>query len=278
MEPKSHLFDVELAIKHGVNAAIMIQYLAFWIHTNKANADKKKHFFEERWWTFNSNEALTEIFPYWKAHQIRHILDKLVADKIILKRQAAQGGNRSCWYAFHDDKAFDKTCKCHLSKVSDELTKILNASEKNITCSIQGTDNYTDTFTDRGKTSSPQLSASSDGEQQAYQLLRKEGVGKSSAQILSRQHSLNEVVRAITAALMKAQDISTGCKNIPFKRAGYIVATLNQARSEGHPVTLSRKAKRDIETKMTGRIDTTLSNQEMEQRKQALRTALFAVH
>ena len=278
MEPKSHLFDVEIAIRHGVNAAIVIQYFAFWIQKNKANENKKRHFYQDRWWTFNSREAFSHIFPYWTPKQIRRILDNLVRDKIILKRQQSEGGDRSNWYAFCDDIPLDQKGQCHRPKRANGLPKRANGSAQTGQCSILGTDNYTDKLPDKQKSSSPKLSASGDGEQQAYQLLRKEGVGRSTAQILASQYTVDEIVQAITGAVMKAEDISTGNKSAPFKRAGYIVATLNQARSEGHPVKLSRKVKKRIETKGTGRIDTALSNQEMKQRKQILSAALFAVH
>ncbi len=278
MELKSHIFDIELAIQHGVNAAIVIQYFAFWIQKNKANENKKRHFYQGRWWTFNSREAFSQIFPYWTPKQIRRILDNLVRDKIILKRQQPDGGDRSNWYAFCDDIPLDQTGQCHRPKRANGLPKRANGSAQTGQCSILGTDNYTDKLPDKKKSFFPKLSASRDGERQAYELLRKEGVGRSTAQILVGQHTVDEIVQAITGAVTKGEDVTTGSKNIPFKRAGYIIATLNQARAEGHPVKLSGKTKKGIEIKARGRIETGLSNQEIQYRKQKWRAALFAAH
>ena len=50
-------FNVELAQRHGVNGAIFLHAMAFWIAKNQANG---RHFHKGRTWTYNSLEALTQ--------------------------------------------------------------------------------------------------------------------------------------------------------------------------------------------------------------------------
>ena len=107
-----HSFNVELAQKYGVPAAIIIRHLQYWLIKNKANKDQK-HFFDGRYWTYNSVEAFKKIFPYWSTRQIRTIIDNLVAEGVIVKRQlSGTGYDRRNWYAFVDEAAFVKIDKC----------------------------------------------------------------------------------------------------------------------------------------------------------------------
>lgn len=69
-----HLFDVEIAKQYGVNAAIMIRHFQFWIIKNKANG---KHLHDGRTWTYNTVQALAEIFDYWTPKQVRLFVEKI---------------------------------------------------------------------------------------------------------------------------------------------------------------------------------------------------------
>ena len=48
-------FDTKEAMEHGVNEAIIIANIRFWVQKNKAN---DKHFYEGRTWTYNSKTHL----------------------------------------------------------------------------------------------------------------------------------------------------------------------------------------------------------------------------
>ena len=50
-------FDIEVAQQYGVNEAIMIKNLQFWIMKNKANG---KHFHDGHTWTYNSVAAFMQ--------------------------------------------------------------------------------------------------------------------------------------------------------------------------------------------------------------------------
>lgn len=92
-----HVFNVGVATKYGVNAAILLWNISFWIEKNAAN---DKHFYDGRYWTYNSVSAMEKLFPYMSAKSIRYTIDKLVSDGLIVKgNYNEQQYDRTNWYA-----------------------------------------------------------------------------------------------------------------------------------------------------------------------------------
>lgn len=95
-----HSFDVELAKEYGILEAILMQNIYFWIKKNKAN---KKHFYDDRYWTYNSRKAFSEMFPYASEKQIRRALEKLENLNILITgNYNKQWSDRTLWYSFSD--------------------------------------------------------------------------------------------------------------------------------------------------------------------------------
>lgn len=116
----THIFDIEDAIKHGVDVAIMMQNLKFWIIKNHAN---KKNRFDDHTWTYNSAEAFAILFPYWNVKQIRYILRKMLDDKIIISGNYNKiKMDRTAWYAFSDE-SFLQISTMHVPKLEDGTPK-----------------------------------------------------------------------------------------------------------------------------------------------------------
>ena len=119
-----HHFNTDYALKYGIEESIVINNLQFWIIKNKAN---KKHLIENRTWTYNTYKAFSEIFPYWNEHKMKRILDSLVIQKVILRENYNKSGyDRTCWYAFVDEKCFLDNCNNHIAELQ-------NGSNKNAT-------------------------------------------------------------------------------------------------------------------------------------------------
>ena len=77
-----HSFDPEVAREVGMNAAVLYQNIHYWCEHNAAN---ERNFHDGRYWTYNSNKAFAELFPYMSAKQIRTALNKLVETGYIVK-------------------------------------------------------------------------------------------------------------------------------------------------------------------------------------------------
>lgn len=95
-----HNFNVKLATDYSIEESIMLCNFYYWITKNKAN---DRHFYNGRYWTYNSQKAMTELFPYWSRGQIQRILTKLEDNGLILKDNYNKSGyDRTTWYALTD--------------------------------------------------------------------------------------------------------------------------------------------------------------------------------
>lgn len=121
----TYMFDTDVAALYGVDEAIMINNLAYWIRKNEANG---KHYHEGRFWTYNSIEAFTKLFPFWTARQIRRVL-KSLEDKgvIVTGNYNSSAYDRTTWYAFGD---------CILRNGQMDFTRTSNGTTGNENCII----------------------------------------------------------------------------------------------------------------------------------------------
>lgn len=93
----THSFDIDVAMEYGVNCAIILQNLYYWVEKNRAN---EKHFYDGMYWTYNSVKAFEELFPYLSSKQIRSALNKLIDDGIIVDGNYNDSAyDRTKWYA-----------------------------------------------------------------------------------------------------------------------------------------------------------------------------------
>jgi hypothetical protein len=93
-------FDEQLAIDFDVESAIFIQSLAQWTRRNAAN---NHNFHEGRYWSFNTYDALTKIFPYWSKKQIERLTLKCINHGLMLKGNFNQKKyDKTCWYSLTD--------------------------------------------------------------------------------------------------------------------------------------------------------------------------------
>lgn len=94
-------FNIEAARRFGVDGAIMLQGMAAWISKNRAN---ERHFHDGRWWTYNSQDALVKLFPFWSRRQIQRIVKALHTEGALLLGNYSDGSfHNTTWYALSDD-------------------------------------------------------------------------------------------------------------------------------------------------------------------------------
>ena len=127
-----HSYDVEIAVKYGINQAIILNNLFFWIQKNEANG---KHFYDGHYWTYNSKKAFSELLPYMTERQIDYALTKLTKDGLILKGNYNKlPYDRTLWYAL-TDKA-KKLLKVPVKSISQNCkmyqTNLQNGNNENV--------------------------------------------------------------------------------------------------------------------------------------------------
>ncbi len=70
-----------MAVKYGVEEAVLLQHLYFWIQKNAAN---QKHLHDGYYWTYNSARAFSVIFPFWSRQKIDRMIQSLREQGAIL--------------------------------------------------------------------------------------------------------------------------------------------------------------------------------------------------
>ena len=94
-------FNGDIAAKYGVDEAVFIHNLYWWIRKNQANG---RHYKDGKTWTYNSIAAWSELFPFWSESQVRRIVDKLKNNGAILVESYNKGKfDHTKWYAISDE-------------------------------------------------------------------------------------------------------------------------------------------------------------------------------
>lgn len=121
-----HSFDTEIAKEYGVNCAIILQNVYFWVLKNEAN---NQNFYDGKYWTYNSKKAFSKLFGYMTERQIDYALKHLIDEGLIITGNYNKNTyDRTLWYAL-TDKAL---CLLHnFSRYSTDCsmhsTNLLNA-------------------------------------------------------------------------------------------------------------------------------------------------------
>ena len=92
-----HYFDVEVARRCGVNAAILLSDIQYWCERSKGDP---AHLREGRVWMWSSVRDFRERHPYLTVEQIRYALRQLVKAEIIFQAQYSDRAlDRTIWYS-----------------------------------------------------------------------------------------------------------------------------------------------------------------------------------
>lgn len=110
------LVDRVLAQKIGLNEAIVIQQLHYWIMQNKR---QNKNFYDGRYWTFNSFENWhKDTFYFWGLNTIKRTFKKLENEGLlIIGNYNKKGYDRTKWYSINYEKLSYKCCNDSLYQV-----------------------------------------------------------------------------------------------------------------------------------------------------------------
>ncbi len=135
-----HSFNVAVAQKVGVQAAILLNNFWFWVEKNRAN---NKNYYDGHYWTYNSKNAFAKLFPYMTARQIDYAIKKLVDEKLIITgNYNEEKRDRTLWYSItKTGYCILQNCEMASEEALDEVdtpgapfpshfTNLLNASHE----------------------------------------------------------------------------------------------------------------------------------------------------
>jgi len=96
----NYSFDVDVATYlKNVNEAVFVHNIAYWILHNKAN---DTNFNDGYYWTYNTQQAFSELFPFWTRRQIRTIVDNLKSKNILIVNQFNKKNyDQTKWYTLN---------------------------------------------------------------------------------------------------------------------------------------------------------------------------------
>lgn len=92
-----HQFPVGLAQAHGVDAAVFLRNIYHWYNKNRANG---RNYHDGTWWTYNSLNAFTAVFPYWTRRQLERIIAQCKDAGLLLTGEYNEDPmDRTAWYS-----------------------------------------------------------------------------------------------------------------------------------------------------------------------------------
>ena len=109
------VIDIELATMLGLNEAIVLQQIHYWLGINQKNGTNFK---EGRHWTFNSMKKWhDETFPFWSEPTLKRIFKNL-EDKglLITGNFNKKGYDRTKWYTIDYQKLYSMCCNNSLGQ------------------------------------------------------------------------------------------------------------------------------------------------------------------
>jgi len=93
-----HHFDVEFATIYGIEEAIIINTIDFWLQKNKAKEQNK---YENKYWTKFTAEELLKYFPYLTESKIKYAINNLLKKDVIIAKQFDKNKwDRTNYYTF----------------------------------------------------------------------------------------------------------------------------------------------------------------------------------
>ena len=137
-----------VASRYGMEEAVFLDAIMFWWRTNR---DNDRNNYEGRWWTYNSVETYTDLFPWWSAAQVRRIIGRCKEKGALLTANFNEDKrDRTAWYSPSDEllSLYGEnfvTCICQNQQMQNtERTNTSDDSSKcnNDTCNYHvGTNN-----------------------------------------------------------------------------------------------------------------------------------------
>ena len=83
-------------MEFGVNAAVLLENLGYWVKQNEAN---ETNYHDGYYWTYNSRRAFRELFPYMNKRQVDTAFQKLIdAGLVITGNYNRLTYDRTLWY------------------------------------------------------------------------------------------------------------------------------------------------------------------------------------
>lgn len=93
-------FNLQIAAKYGLAESVFLKNISYWVFQNKSN---NIHFHDGRYWTFNTQKAFAQLFPFWTRQNLRRVIDSCKKHGLILTGNYNKiSYDRTNWYTLSD--------------------------------------------------------------------------------------------------------------------------------------------------------------------------------
>ena len=104
-----HHFDVEDAMKYGVEKAVVLSNIRFWLNNNK-NKDLSTVKHDGYYWMYNTAKDMSNVLPYFTQSKVQRLLKQLEDDGVLIVGNYNKVKyDRTKWYTL-SEFTYDENC------------------------------------------------------------------------------------------------------------------------------------------------------------------------
>lgn len=116
-KPQMHHFDVEDAMKYGVEKSVVLSNIRFWLNNNK-NKDLSTVKHDGYYWMYNTAKDMSNVLPYFTQSKVQRLLKQLEDDGVLIVGNYNKVKyDRTKWYTL-SEFTYDENCSTHNSELS----------------------------------------------------------------------------------------------------------------------------------------------------------------
>ncbi len=119
-------YNQDVAVKYGINCAVLLQNIYFWVQHNQ---EAKINYYDGYYWTYNSVKRYSELIPELTPKQIRTALAKLQNAGLIICANYNENCTRTLWYSI-TQKGIDL-----LVEQKETVQQAVASEEDDVVCS-----------------------------------------------------------------------------------------------------------------------------------------------
>ena len=112
-----HHFDVEDAMKYGVEKAVVLSNIRFWLNNNK-NKDLSTVKHDGYYWMYNTAKDMSNVLPYFTQSKVQRLLKQLEDDGVLIVGNYNKVKyDRTKWYTL-SEFTYDDNCSTQIPELN----------------------------------------------------------------------------------------------------------------------------------------------------------------
>ncbi|MEB8131518.1 hypothetical protein [Mammaliicoccus sciuri] len=194
----------KLAIEIGLNEAIILQQIHYWLN-------QSKHFYDGKKWIYNTYEDWNEQFPFWSVMTIRRTITSLEKQNLIISANYNKAGfDKTRWYSIDYEEVESVNRRC----VQNEQTMCSKRTDGSVQNEQTYTRDYSETSSETTNNSANKFASESKTQltkefEDWYNLYNKKKDRKAAFtkfKTARKKHSYEEIVKGTKEYLKTITD------------------------------------------------------------------------